>query len=64
MSENLPEMHEIGRKVALVGRSVEQNVQTAMELGFLSDDNRVLIDKKEIKFLLLFRDIFWISHNC
>lgn len=38
----------LGRKVALVGRSVEQNVNTAMELGFLNDDQHVLIDKKEI----------------
>ncbi len=39
----------LGRKVALVGRSVEQNVNTAMELGFLNDDKHVLIDKKEIQ---------------
>ncbi len=37
------------RKVALVGRSVEQNVITAAELGFISDPNNVIINKKEIK---------------
>ena len=36
------------RKVALVGRSVEQNVVTAQELGFFHDDDHVLINKKDI----------------
>jgi len=39
---------KLGRKVALVGRSVEQNVNIAMELGFLSDDHQILITKKQI----------------
>ncbi|MBQ6438121.1 ribonuclease J [bacterium] len=38
-----------GRKVALVGRSVEQNVLTAAELGFITDDHDVIISKKDIK---------------
>lgn len=40
---------KIKRQVALIGRSVEQNVNTAMELGFISDDSGVLINKREIK---------------
>ena len=38
----------LGRKVALIGRSVEQNVTIATELGFMSDERHVLIDKKDI----------------
>ena len=37
------------RKVALIGRSVEQNVITASELGFISDDQQVVINKKDLK---------------
>lgn len=37
------------RKVALIGRSVEQNVLTAAELGFIKDEHEVIINKKEIK---------------
>jgi ribonuclease J len=39
----------LGRKVALIGRSVEQNVITAAELDFLRDDEGVIINKKELK---------------
>lgn len=35
------------RKVATLGRSVENNVRVALELGYLSDPDRVLIDSKE-----------------
>jgi ribonuclease J len=35
-----------GRKVATLGRSLENNVRVAMELGYLSDPDRVLIDSK------------------
>jgi len=35
------------RKVATLGRSIENNVRMALELGYLSDPNRVLIDSKE-----------------
>lgn len=38
-----------GRKVALVGRSVEQNVLTAAELGFITDEAGVIINKKKTK---------------
>jgi ribonuclease J len=37
------------RKVALIGRSVEQNVLTAAELGFITDEQNVLINKKDIR---------------
>ncbi len=40
---------KMGRKVALIGRSVEQNVLTAAELGFISDEQGVIINKKEVK---------------
>jgi ribonuclease J len=36
-----------GRKVATLGRSLENNVRVAMELGYLTDPNRVLVDPKE-----------------
>ncbi|MDR0462691.1 MAG: ribonuclease J [Pseudomonadales bacterium] len=38
-----------GRRVALVGRSVEQNIATALQLKKISDPEGVLIDKKKIK---------------
>lgn len=38
---------KFGRKVATLGRSLENNVRIAMELGYLTDPNRVLIDSKE-----------------
>ena len=40
---------KLGRKVALIGRSVEQNVLTAAELGFIKDDESVIINKKNLK---------------
>lgn len=39
---------KLGRKVVLVGRSVEQNVRVAVELGKLSIDRDQLVDKKYI----------------
>lgn len=38
---------KFNRRVATLGRSLENNVKVAMELGYLSDPNRVLIDAKE-----------------
>ena len=35
------------RRVATLGRSLEQNVRVALELGFLTDPERVLVDAKE-----------------
>lgn len=55
MSSNLHRIKQVWqaafklkRKVALIGRSVEQNVNTALELGFLADEHQVLLDKREI----------------
>lgn len=39
---------KLGRKVVLVGRSVEQNVRVAVELGKLTVDRDQLVDKKYI----------------
>ncbi len=39
--------HRHGRKVATLGRSLENNVRIALELGYLHDKNRVLIDAKD-----------------
>ena len=36
-----------GRRVATLGRSLENNVRIALELGYLNDENRVLIDAKD-----------------
>jgi len=36
-----------GRRVATLGRSLDQNVRVALELGFLTDPERVLVDAKE-----------------
>lgn len=38
---------KFNRKVATLGRSLENNVKIAMELGYLTDPDRVLIDSKE-----------------
>jgi ribonuclease J len=40
-----------GRKVATLGRSLENNVRVAMELGYLSDPDRVLVEPKEAAML-------------
>ena len=40
-----------GRRVATLGRSIEQNVKVALELGFLTDPERVLVDAKEAALL-------------
>ena len=42
---------KFNRKVAPLGRSIENNVRVAMELGYLTDANRVLIDSKEASLL-------------
>lgn len=39
---------EFGRKVAFVGRSIEQNVQTASSIGYLKTGKKILINKKKI----------------
>ncbi|MBN9015670.1 MAG: ribonuclease J [Rhizobiales bacterium] len=36
-----------GRKVATLGRSLENNVRIALELGYLRDPDRVLVDPKD-----------------
>ncbi|HET8522186.1 MAG TPA: ribonuclease J [Thermomicrobiales bacterium] len=40
-----------GRRVATLGRSLENNVRVAMELGYLSDPDRVLVEPKEAAML-------------
>jgi ribonuclease J len=39
------------RRVATLGRSIEQNTRVALELGFLTDPNRVLVESKEAALL-------------
>jgi ribonuclease J len=39
------------RKVAPLGRSIENNIRVAMELGYLTDEGRVLIESKEAALL-------------
>ena len=39
---------EFGRKVAFVGRSIEQNVRTAQEIGYLKIPEHTVISKKQI----------------
>ncbi len=39
---------KLGRKIVLVGRSVEQNVKVSVELGKLKVDRETLVDKKYI----------------
>jgi ribonuclease J len=39
---------DFGRRVAVVGRSMENNVPTAIDLGFLNPPDGVLIDKGDI----------------
>lgn len=40
-----------GRRVTPLGRSIEQNVRVALELGFLTDPERVLVDAKQAALL-------------
>ena len=40
--------HDYGRKVAVVGRSMERNVPMAIELGFLHVPEGILVDKNDI----------------
>ena len=40
--------HDYGRKVAVVGRSMERNVPMAIELGYLHVPEGILIDKNDI----------------
>jgi ribonuclease J len=42
---------DFGRRVAVVGRSMENNVPTAIELGFLNPPDGVLIDKDDIRHM-------------
>jgi len=42
---------QTGRRVATLGRSLEANVKVAMELGFLSDPEHVLIEPREAALL-------------
>lgn len=37
-----------GRKVAVIGRSMEKNLNTAMELGYIKLDNNIFIDAHEV----------------
>ena len=37
-----------GRKVAVIGRSMEKNLNTAMELGYINLDNNIFIDAHEV----------------
>jgi ribonuclease J len=37
-----------GRKVAVIGRSMEKNLNTAMELGYIKLDNKIFIDAHEV----------------
>jgi len=39
---------EHGRKVAVIGRSMEKNLNTAMELGYINLDNSIFIDAHEV----------------
>ncbi|MBI2010061.1 MAG: ribonuclease J [Candidatus Chisholmbacteria bacterium] len=44
-------MAEHGRRIAFVGRSVESNVKTAVNLGFLKLPQKMIINKRQIKHL-------------
>lgn len=55
MSSNIHRIQQIydvsiahNRKVAFVGRSIEQNVQTASDLGYLSISKKHIVNKREI----------------
>ncbi len=37
-----------GRKVAVIGKSMEKNLNTAMELGYIKLDNKIFIDAYEV----------------
>ena len=43
--------HRHGRLVATLGRSIEKNVKVALELGFLTDPNRVLVESRDAAML-------------
>ena len=43
--------HRHGRLVATLGRSLEKNVKVALELGFLTDPNRVLVESRDAALL-------------
>ncbi len=40
-----------GRRVATLGRSLENNVKMALELGYLKDPDKLLVDAREASFL-------------
>ena len=40
-----------GRRVATLGRSLDNNVKMALELGYLQDPDRILVDAREASFL-------------
>src|ERR1700716_205913 len=43
--------HKLGRKTAIVGRSMEQNLKVASELGFMNIPDGSLVDLREINSL-------------
>ncbi|OKL47511.1 RNase J family beta-CASP ribonuclease [Boudabousia liubingyangii] len=47
-----------GRKVCLIGRSMERNMRIAAELGFLDIPEDILVDTKEVMDLPLDRRVF------
>lgn len=49
IQQTVDSAHKHGRKIAFVGRSVEQNVKTALELKLLQIPEGTLIDKEDIE---------------
>lgn len=49
------------RRVATLGRSMEKNVRVALELGYLQDPNRVLIETSEAKTLADDRIVYVVT---
>ena len=49
------------RRVATLGRSMEKNVRIALELGYLQDPNRVLIESSEAKTLADDRIVYVVT---